>query len=39
MRMNMFEVEDKAKPDIENVRGLNLVVVKLKTVHMTKVPL
>jgi hypothetical protein len=36
MRMDMFEVEDNAKPDIENVRGLNLAVVRLKTVQMTK---
>jgi hypothetical protein len=32
MRMNMFVVEDKAKPDIENIRALNLAVVKLVTV-------
>jgi hypothetical protein len=34
MRMNMF-----AKPDIENIRGLNLAVVKLTTVQVTKLPL
>jgi hypothetical protein len=28
MRMNMFAVQEKAKPDIENIRGLNLAVVK-----------
>jgi hypothetical protein len=39
MRMNMFEVWDKAKPDIENIRGLNLAVVKLTTVQVTKLPL
>jgi hypothetical protein len=31
MRMNIFEVQDKAKPVRENITGLNLVVVK----HMT----
>jgi hypothetical protein len=29
MRMKMFAVQDKAKPDIENIRGLILAVVKL----------
>jgi hypothetical protein len=36
MRMNMFAVQDKAKPDIENIRGLNLAVVKLMTAQVTK---
>jgi hypothetical protein len=36
MRMNMFAASDKAKPDVENIRGLNLVVVKLTTVQVTK---
>jgi hypothetical protein len=27
------------KPDIENIRGLNLAVVKLTTVQLTKLPL
>jgi hypothetical protein len=27
------------KPDIENIRGLNLAVVKLMTVQVTKLPL
>jgi hypothetical protein len=27
------------KPSIENIRGLNLAVVKLTTVQMTKLPL
>jgi hypothetical protein len=31
MRMNMIAVQGIAKPDIENIRGLNLVVVKLTT--------
>jgi hypothetical protein len=39
MRMNMFAVYDKVKPDIENIRGLNLAVVKLTTVLATKLPL
>jgi hypothetical protein len=30
MRMNMF-----GKPDIENIKGLNLAVVKLTTVQVT----
>jgi hypothetical protein len=34
--MNMLAVQDMAKPDIENVRGLNLAVVKLTTVQVTK---
>jgi hypothetical protein len=28
----MFAVQDKVKRDIENIRGLNLAVVKLTTV-------
>jgi hypothetical protein len=39
MRMNMFEVYRKAEPDIENIMGLNLAVVKLTTVLETKLPL
>jgi hypothetical protein len=37
--MKALEVKDKAKPDIANVRGLNLAVVKLTTVQVTKLPL
>jgi hypothetical protein len=33
----MFAVSDKAKPDIENIRGLNLAVVKLTTVQVTNI--
>jgi hypothetical protein len=33
------EIEDKAKPDVENIKGLNLAVVKLTTVQVTKLPL
>jgi hypothetical protein len=32
--MNMFAIYDKVKPDIENIRGLNLAVVKLKTARL-----
>jgi hypothetical protein len=35
----MFVVQDKAKPVIENIRGLNLAVVKLTTVQVAKLPL
>jgi hypothetical protein len=37
--MNTFVVEDKVKPDTENIRGLNLAVVKLMTVQVTRQPL
>jgi hypothetical protein len=37
--MYMFVVWDKAKPDVENIRGFNLVVVKHTTVQVTKLPL
>jgi hypothetical protein len=39
MRMNMSAVQEKVKPDTENTRGLNLAVVKLKTIQVTKLPL
>jgi hypothetical protein len=39
VRMNMFAAQDKAKPDIENRRGLNLASVKFTTVQVTKLPL
>jgi hypothetical protein len=39
MRINRFAVYDKAKPDIENIRGLNLSVVKLTTVQVITLPL
>jgi hypothetical protein len=35
----MFAVRDKAKPEIENIRGLNLAVVKFTIVQVTKLPL
>jgi hypothetical protein len=37
--MDMFTVLDKAKPDIENIRGLNLAAAQLRTVQVTKLPL
>jgi hypothetical protein len=38
MRMDMFAAHDRAKPDTENIRGLNLAVVQLTTVLVTKLP-
>jgi hypothetical protein len=35
----MLATLDKAKSNIGNVRGLNVVAVKLMTVHVTKMPL
>jgi hypothetical protein len=37
--MNMFAVQHKVTPDIESIRGLNLAVVKLTTVQVTRQPL
>jgi hypothetical protein len=39
LRINMFAVYSKVKPDIENIRGLNLAVIKLMTVEVYKLPL
>jgi hypothetical protein len=39
MGMTMFAAEGKAKPDTENIRGLNFMAVKLTTVQVTKLPL
>jgi hypothetical protein len=39
MRRFMFAAQNKAKPDIENIRSLNLVVVKLTTIQASKLPL
>jgi hypothetical protein len=39
MRVDVFAVQDKAKPYIENIRGLNLAMFKLTTVQVTKLPL
>jgi hypothetical protein len=38
MRMKMFAAKDNAKPSIENIRGLNLEMVQLTTVQVTKLP-
>jgi hypothetical protein len=35
----MFVVQEEENPDMENMRGLNLTVVKLTTVQVTKLPL
>jgi hypothetical protein len=35
----MLEVQGKAKPDIENIRGLNLEMDKLTTFQVSKLPL
>jgi hypothetical protein len=32
----MFTTKDKAKPDIENTRGLKFAAVRLMTVQVTK---
>jgi hypothetical protein len=39
MRINTFAAQDKEKPDVENVRGLNLAAVKLTNFQLTKMPL
>jgi DMSO/TMAO reductase YedYZ heme-binding membrane subunit len=39
MITKMFAILDKAKPDIESIRGLNLAAVKHTTVHVTRLPL
>jgi hypothetical protein len=39
MRTNMFGEQDKVKRDIGNIRGLNLVAIRLTTVQVTKLPL
>jgi hypothetical protein len=36
--IQMFVILDKAKPITENIRGLNLAVVKPTTVQVTKLP-
>jgi hypothetical protein len=35
----MFATSEKAKPDTENIRGLNLAAVKRTTVQVTRLPL
>jgi hypothetical protein len=36
MKMQMSALLGKAKPDTENIRGLNLAAVKRKTVHASR---
>jgi hypothetical protein len=38
MKMKMFVTLDKAKPDIENIRDLNLAAVICTTVQVSKLP-
>jgi hypothetical protein len=37
--LNIFATLDEAKPETENVRGLNLAAVKHTTVQVTRLPL
>jgi hypothetical protein len=37
--MRMFAILDKANPDIESIRGLNVAAVKHTTVQVTRLPL
>jgi hypothetical protein len=39
MKMRMFATLDKAKPDIENIRGLNLAAVMCVTVQLSRLSL
>jgi hypothetical protein len=36
MKMYMFTILDKVKPNTENIRGLNLAAVRLMTIKVTK---
>jgi hypothetical protein len=38
MIMRMFATLDKATPDIESIRGLNLAAVTCTTVQVSRVP-
>jgi hypothetical protein len=38
MRMKTFAILDKAKPDTENVRGLNLAAFRVATGQVAKLP-
>jgi hypothetical protein len=38
MKMKMFATLDRAKPDTENIRGLNLVVDMCMTVQVSRLP-
>jgi hypothetical protein len=37
--MKMFSILDEAKPDIENIKVLNLAVVRHTTVQVIRLPL
>jgi hypothetical protein len=37
--MNMFVAQGKDNPDVENIRGLNLVAAKLTSIDVSKLPL
>jgi hypothetical protein len=39
MKIHIFQIVDKAKPDIESVKGLNLKAVRHTTDQVTKLPL
>jgi hypothetical protein len=39
MKMQLFATLDKAKPDTENIRGLNLAAVMCMTVQVTRLSL
>jgi hypothetical protein len=39
MKIKMFQTLDKAYPGRENIRGLNLALVKLTAVQVTELPL
>jgi hypothetical protein len=38
MKIKMFAILDKAKPNTENIRGLNLAAVKCTTVQAPELP-
>jgi hypothetical protein len=39
MKLQTFAVLDKAKPDTEDIKGLNLKMVKYTTIQVTRLPL
>jgi hypothetical protein len=39
MKIHIFEILDKAKPNNQNIRGLNLAAVKNMAVKVNKMPL
>jgi hypothetical protein len=39
MKMQMFTTLEKAKPDMENIRGLSLAAVERNTIQVTRQPL